>query len=336
MQTRVTIKDVAKAAGVSITTVSRYLNQQYDAMSEATRQRIGQVIQELGYRPNKLAQGLRGASHSVAAIVVNLGYPFCIGVIRALSDALQRAGCSLMVYESGGDATRERALLETVWTHQVEGLVIQTNGDNNDLLADLANRLPVVIVDRQFPVAKAHNVITNNHEASEQLVDALFEAGYERVLYVTEPLEGISTRTDRLNGYTASCQRHHREPWVAWVRRGDPRSMQDAATMLKPGKTSCGPQAVYTANGLVMLELYPHLKQLGLAVPQELGIATFDDPDWAHVASPPLTCVRQPTAAIGACAADIVLSARAGENPSPASLQVFASDLVWRASADLR
>jgi LacI family kdg operon repressor len=336
-RSRVTIKDVACAAGVSITTVSRYLNQQYTSMSETTKQRIEQVIRELGYRPNKLAQGLRGASRNVAVVVVNMGYPFCVAVIRALSDVLQQAGFSLMVYESGGDANRERTLLESITAHQVEGLVIQTNGANNRFLADLARTLPVVIVDRRFQIPHATNVITDNAEASEHLVDALYDQGYQRILYVTEPLDGISTRTDRLAGYEASCRRHGHEPWIAWVRRGDTESMAAAAAQLKTAAALDQPIAVYTANGLVMLELYPHLRALGLDVPQQLGIATFDEPEWAHIASPALTCVRQPTAQIGACAAQVILSARdsQGTNPPRARLRVFPSEMVLNASTQL-
>ncbi len=334
---RVTIRDVAQKAGVSITTVSRYLNQNYGSMSEATKERIAEVIAELGYRPNKLAQGLRGLSRTVAVLVVNMGYPFCVSVIRSLSNALHRAGFSLMVYETGGDAEREKTLLESLISHQVDGLVIQTNGANNDVLGELARQIPVVIVDRRFQVPYATNVITNNAEASESLVDALFQRGYQRVLYVTEALENISTRVERLQGYEAACRRHGREPWVAWVQRNDEDSMRSAAHMLESSFEG-RPLAVYTANGLVMLELYPYLKALSLRVPTELGIATFDEPDWVKIATPQLTCVRQPTEEMGECAAQAVLDQLQSES-KPArrrsSVKVIESTVILDASTEL-
>jgi LacI family kdg operon repressor len=334
---RVTIRDVAQRAGVSITTVSRYLNQNYGSMSEATKERIAQVIEELGYRPNKLAQGLRGLSRTVAVLVVNMGYPFCVSVIRSLSNALHSAGFSLMVYETGGDAEREKALLESLISHQVSGLVIQTNGANNDVLAKLARQIPVVIVDRRFHVPGAINVITNNVEASESLVDALFQKGYHKVLYVTEALENISTRVERLQGYEAACRRHGSEPWVAWVRRNDKDSMRAAAHMLESSFEG-HPIAVYTANGLVMLELYPYIKSLRLRVPEELGIATFDEPDWVKITSPQLTCVRQPTEEMGECAAQAILAQLQDDN-KPAkrrsSVKVIESTVILDASTAL-
>jgi LacI family transcriptional regulator, kdg operon repressor len=302
----VTIKDVAKAAGVSITTVSRYLNRRYDSMSVETRERIEKVIEELNYQPNKMAQGLKGQTRTIAVVVVNLGYPFAVGVIRSISSVLSEMGYAMLVGESAGDTAQEAQLLQSLISQGVDGIIIQTSGQNNDLLADIALEKPVVLVDRQFDVPGVTNVITNNHEASRELTERLLLQGYQHVVFVSEPPSNLSTRVERLGGYLEACRAAGVSSDPRWVLRDDPASMTQLAEQLfqNPPKK---PFAVYTANGLVMLDLYPKLMYLPYSVPTEMGIATFDEPDWVQVTHPRLTCVRQPTDDIGMAAADTVL-----------------------------
>ena len=148
---KVTIKDVAREAGVSIATISRYLNQNYSSMSEATKNRIEEVIQNLNYHPNKMAQGLKGQSRTIAVVVVNMSYPFCVSVIRSISEVLNESGYSLLVCETGEDPDKELTLLRSLVANGVDGIILQTNGKNNDVLHDLAKKMPIVLVDRGHP-----------------------------------------------------------------------------------------------------------------------------------------------------------------------------------------
>lgn len=303
---RITIKDVAREAGVSITTVSRYLNQNYESMGEETRARIKEVIHSLGYQPNKLAQGLKGSSRSIGVVVVNISYPFCVSVIRSVSKILSDAGYNLMVCETGGEKKREETMIRSLIAQNIGGLIIQTNGANNALLEEIARTIPVVLIDREFPIPQVINVVTNNHEASKNLTSALFQEGYQRVLFVTEPLSGISTRIERLNGYTKACEQYQKEPCVVWIDRENTPTLRSVVELL-PSSPVTDLFAVYTANGLIMLDLYPFLKETHFASPSPMGLATFDEPDWAKLTTPYLTCVRQPTDEIGQYAAKAIL-----------------------------
>jgi len=337
MQKRVTIQDVAKQAGVSITTVSRYLNGRFDAMSEDTQHRIRDVIATLNYQPNVLAQGLKGnRSKTVAVVVVNIGYPFCVSLIRALQDVFTPAGYSLVVVETGGDSAREYNCLLSLQAQQVDAFVLQTNGDNNRLVEEMATRIPVVFVDRQFPIPGVTSVITNNEVASFDLTSHLFLEGYRRVLYVTEAPDKVSTRTERIDGYRKACKAHKIAPWIALVDRNVPSTFTTAAEQLSDAAESRSPQAVYTANGLLMLELYPFLRTQNWPVPSQLGIATFDEPDWVHIATPSITCVRQPVADIGAYTANTVLHLLEDYKKPETQVQILDSVLVLRDSTRLR
>ncbi len=331
MPKRTTIQDVARAAGVSVTTVSRYLNGRYDSMSEKTREKIAAVIAELGYRPNALAKGLKAQrTETVGAIVVNMSYPFCVGFLRAFSRTLGAAGYHLMVAESEGDAKRERQLIESFVANRVEAIALQTSGDNNDYLADLAREMPVVLVDRAFAIPNAYAIGTNNRDASREMAWQLFDLGYDWVVYLTEDARGIPTRMHRLEGYLDACRVALREPVVMRVRRGDPASFRAALARVD----ACARKertAVYTANGLVLMECYRSLRALGYQVPDELGIATFDEPDWADLVDPPLTCVRQPVEQMGETAGQIITARLRGEHV-PSGILVVPSSVVMGGS----
>ena len=332
---RPTIVDVAREAGVSITTVSRYLNQQYGSIGAETRDRIRHVIEALNYTPNTLAQGLKGnRTQVIAAVMVNLGYPFCVSIIRSMTEVLTPAGYNLLVAETGGDAERERQLLHSLTAQKVDGLVLQTNGSNNDLLERFASEIPIVLVDRQFTIPRVTSVVTDNPEASRNLTAGLFGEGYELVAYVSEALEGVSTRIERLSGYEQACQAAGREPHVLWVNRSEPASLEAAATKVSKLAAENQSIAVYTANGLILMELYPWLRHLPLKIPEQLGVATFDEPDWAEIASPSLTCIRQPTREMGQMAAKSILKRLAESRiPQKSSLKVLPSHVILRGSS---
>lgn len=331
MPKRATIQDVARAAGVSVTTVSRFLNGRYESMSEKTREKIAAVIAELDYRPNALAKGLKARrTQTVGAIVVNMSYPFCVGFLRAFSRTLGAAGYHLMVAESEGDAKRERQLIESFVANRVEAIALQTGGANNDYLAELAREMPVVLVDRAFALPHAYAIGTNNRDASREIAWKLFDLGYERVVYLTEDERGIPTRADRLEGYLDACRVALKEPVTVRVRRGDPASFREALARVD-AHAQKGRTAVYTANGLVLMECYRPLRELGHPVPDVLGIATFDQPDWSDLVDPPLTCVRQPVEDMGEEAARIITARLRGEEV-PAEAKVIPSAVVMRGS----
>lgn len=333
---KVTIKDVARVAGVSISTVSRFLNNNFSSMSETTKQRIENIIESLNYHPNKLAQGLKGQSRTIAIVVVNMSYPFCVSVIRAISEVLNDSGYSLLVCESGGDDQKEATLIRSLVAQGVDAIILQTNGGNNDLLEQHAKTMPIILVDRQYCFPGSYNVVTDNKEASRQLTEALFAQGYEQVCFVSEPLEGLSTRLERYNGYLQACADQVREPRIYWAHRDEPEDIRSAVAEI--AQMTKAPFAVYTANALLMLGLYPLLTELPFQVPKQMGLATFDEPNWVKITNPRLTCVRQPTSEIGRLAADTVLGMLRNEISPEAlpSVQVIPSQLVLSTATQLK
>lgn len=323
-----TIRDVARTAGVSITTISRYLNGRYESMSEETKQKIGEVIEQLHYRPNPLAQGLKGNhTRMIAVIVVNISYPFCVSLIRALSNAISSSGYNLVVCETGANPVREQQIIDSLYAQRVDAMILQTNGDNNHLLAQIATDIPVVLVDRQFDIPGVTCVITDNEEASFLLTHTLFQTGYQNVLYVTEQVANISTRIQRLTGYLKACEQHDRTPWLGWITRDDPESVKHVARTVGDSLRQ-GPIAIYTGNALLLEKLYPSLRASGLQIPNELGLATFDEPDWIELINPRITCIKQPIEEIGTWTAKRILSSLKRGRSKPPSRHIIRSTVV--------
>ncbi|KUO97099.1 LacI family DNA-binding transcriptional regulator [Ferroacidibacillus organovorans] len=327
---RITIQDVARAANVSVTTVSRFLNARYEAMSKETKLRIEQVIEELNYQPNALAQGLKGnRSRMIAIVVVKLSYPFCVSLIRALSNTLTPAGYNVVVCETEGDPKREADVLKTLLGQQIDAVVIQTNGDNLAELETISKSVPVILVDRKFMLSHATHVLTDNYEASLEMTNHLYAEGYQEVFYITETPNAISTRSERMQGYLDSSLRCHRPPHVAIVRRGDDTSMRLVVERIKES-VSKGSVALYTANALIFHEIYPLLHHVGWTAPKKLGLATFDEPDWINLISPSLTRVRQPVSEMGTWIANLLLQQfKTGyEQPAEMHVEILPSELI--------
>ncbi|MFX4301929.1 LacI family DNA-binding transcriptional regulator [Alicyclobacillus tolerans] len=334
---RVTIEDVAREAQVSITTVSRYLNGHYEYMSEKTRMKIANIIQRLEYRPNIMAQGLKAnRTKQIAVVVVNISYPFCASVIRSLSEVMAPAGYGLLVFDSNGDKQRERDFLLSLRSQNVDGIVIQTNGANADLLQNISKELALVMIDRRIDIANAANVVTNNEQVSYDVTHYLFTTGYENVIYVTEMENGVSTREERLRGYRNACLKAKRQEWIERLDKSNEESYFHTAERIR--KNMNGQSfAIYTANGLLMLRLYPWLQKLGIQTPNPMGLATFDDPDWASVTTPPLTSIRQPTEEMGRLAAKLILEkVETGSTENMPVLQILPSELIIRDSTMLK
>ncbi len=331
---KTTIHDVAELANVSVTTVSRYLNQRYDAMSEETRHRIAKAITTLNYHPNALARGLKSQkSRTIAVVVVDIRYSFCLSVIRTLSQMYAFTGYSLIVSETNGNPALERQLLEQLLSQQIDALVLQTNGENDAFIQDIARVIPVVVVDRSSNVSGVTNIVTNNFESSYVLTKSLFDQGYHEVLYISESPGRISTRLERLDGYRHGCAESNRSPWIVYVNRGQPTAMRREVQSVLQQVPRALPFAVYTANALLLLDVYPVLRDAGFDIPSQMGLATFDEPDWLELVTPSITHVYQPTEEVGILTANTILNhLEKDTNKQAGKKHVLKSKLVLRDS----
>ncbi|MDW5378499.1 LacI family DNA-binding transcriptional regulator [Halomonas sp. HP20-15] len=334
---RSTILEVARDAGVSKTSVSRYLSDERDRLSATLQGRIGQSIARLGYRPNQMARGLKGGrSRLLGMVVADIRNPFSVDVLHGVEQACRERGFSLLVCNTDNDPAQEREHLALLAAYRVEGLVINAAGRPSDELEAFAEQgTPLVLLDRTLGAFEADVVGLDNARVIDMAVDHLLERGYRRLLYVSEPPEAASSRQARLQRFH---ERHAQGGFVGEVHvqalgSGDDRESalcEALAGFL--GAVPERPDALLCANGNVTLAVTHALRMLDVKL-GETGLLGIDELDWCALAGPGITTLAQPTEAIGRAAVDSLLR-RLDEDPrrAPPRRTDFMARLIARGS----
>jgi LacI family transcriptional regulator len=323
-----TIRDVAKRAGVSLGTVSNVLNRRIP-VAPKRRKAVEQAIAELGFRPNRIAQSLRGTAPRVIGLVANDTQS---AYFAALLDRFETVGAArgyevMQVLACGDPAIelrRTRALLD----RQVDGLILVPTAQPQavfDLIAE--SRVPAVMVDRAYDDPRFDYVTMDNAGAMQTLVRELAAKGSRRGLFVVRWPDLVTTRAR-----IAAFERTSRETGIAaTVLARDPDDgvfdRQIAHACAGPTR----PDAIVASNSTIALSLLANLAKLGVAIPADVSVAVFDEPIWAPIVSPPMSVVRHPIDAIARSAWEILIDRI--ERGTPAGRRiVHGAEIVLRAS----
>lgn len=282
----VTIADIAQAAGVSKTTVSRYLNGKYNMMSAETRTRIETVIRMSNYRPNSLAQSLRGRrSMQIGVVISDIANPFCASVIRSVGHTLLEDGYVSLVVDSKEDPELEQHLITTLLSRKVDGLIVNTSSFHNPSLIQIAcGGTPVVLVDRYVQDYHFAFVGSTHREPIFQLIAHLKEEGYSKVAFFTPAYENVSSRFIRRRTYMEAMEQYFpgADP-EKLTYRVELTDREHTVRCVRELLDSCGPgevPAIFTANAATCMHLLGAVQTLGLSVPGDLGLCGPDDWGW--------------------------------------------------------
>ncbi|BBU39680.1 LacI family DNA-binding transcriptional regulator [Aeribacillus composti] len=302
---KVTMADVAKLADVSKSTVSQYLNKRYEYMSEETRKRIAMAIKELGYQPNFIARSLKQkTTMTIGVIVFNIMHMLTTQVLHAIEEECQERGFHVIVSNSDDDPEKEKKYIEMLRAKQVDGLIIFPTGKNADIYQKLIEeRFPLVFVDRMVPEVKADAVLLDNQKAAELAVEYFAERGYEHIGIVTPPLVShIVPRMERIEGFRQALVKKGL-PVVDdyFITTEIPRIQKELTRLYESGRL---PEALFAINDLTLMEVLYFIKGNHINTPDELAIISIDDVPFAHVYTPTLTTISQPTFAMGKKAAE--------------------------------
>ena len=323
---RLRIRDIAEQAGVSPATVSRYLNNQPGQMSDETRKRIAEVIERTGYRPRSAARNLRqDRSHLVGVMLADVSNPYSSAMLEALSACAEQRGLSLITSFSGGDSATEAAAIARLVDMGVDGLVVNTCGGNDEVLASAAARVPLVLLDREVEGAPADLVTSNNGELVQQLVDKLAAASCEQCFMLTERGDESSPRRIRARAFEQELERRSLPGRVVSLGDGVEASEQMDELLRAAAGRRLG---VIAVNGAVFLRLVDAIAQIGPALPAGLRIATFDDYPWNHVLFGGVTTAAQDTRGIAAAVLDRLAERVDGAEMSPRALVEAACEHV--------
>ncbi|MGB6007575.1 LacI family DNA-binding transcriptional regulator [Castellaniella sp.] len=328
---RATIADVARHAGVSKATVSRFLNHRDTLLSPEISGRVAAAVDALSYTPSPMAQALkRGRSRLVGLVVADITNPYSVAVLSGAEQACRRAGFLMMLFNLGNDRERESVGLRILSSYQVEGFILNTMGLEREAVVTqaLAGR-PVVLVDRLRQGMDADFVSLDNQQAIGMCVQHLTQAGYGEFLLVTEPLDGVSSRLERLAAFES--RQGAQGQWME-ARPGDHAGLVDALRALR--RAARRPPALIAGNAVVTMRIVAAVAELGWTLGRDIGLVGIDDTQWAPYVGPGISAVAQPTDALGALAAQCLIERMAGLD-APARAIRLPGVLVARGSTQL-
>lgn len=309
-QERPSIRDVAHQAGVSVSTVSRVLNDRPD-VAPATRERVLQTIAEMHYYPNAQAVGLSRRRTGVVALVVpDVITSFCTSVIESVQSNLRERGYWLLL-AAGGVFTEHQSqqarLIEKLGrSRRIDGLLVLTPMENSlRPLRELARGgLPSVLIDMQYDSTDLNYIAVNNYRGGYLAAEHLLRLGYREIATLCGPL-WMHVSQDRLDGYRAALRDWGVSIYPEWIVPAQDFDEEHGGygmrTLLAADRW---PRAVFAASDRIAFGAIRTLDRAGLRVPEDIAIVGFDDIPVAANFRPPLTTVRQPLERMGQLAVE--------------------------------
>lgn len=320
-----TMAEVAKEAGVSITTVSHVLNGTRPVNAN-TVERVQAAIQRTGYRPHSIARALAGArTQSIGLAISGISNPYFMDVVAAIEAEAAGHGHTLLLADTHDEPEKELQMVQELVLRRVDGLLLAPSaGAEEQALRYLSKQsLPVVLLDRFLPVA-VDQVGTDNEEPTAQLVEHLAGLGHRRIGLVAG-LQGLSTTEERITGYRAGLQRSDIHLDGDLIEYG--ASQHESARLATHRLLDVAepPTALIAANNAMTIGVLHALRERGMSVPNDIALVAFDDLEWSDLFQPRLTVIAQPTREIGRLAVQLLLARLDEPDREPQSLRLPAT-----------
>lgn len=299
----ISIKEVARLAGVSIATVSRCLNNP-EKVTEKTRRKVQQAVLDTGYSPNTLAQSFRrGRTNLVMVVLPSVGDPFFTDVIRGIRTASRAKGYSIVIEETQLNALTADEIGALLVSKQTDGILLlaSTSPFGTEIRsASSQRRLPIVIgCETVAPELSAFaSVHIDNVAAAKEATAYLVSQGHRRIAMISGQKTSLLTK-DREDGYRAAMREAGATVHDGWVVAGELTIDGARRATRKLLNHELRPTAIFCANDEMAIGSLHEAKAAGLAVPEQLSIVGFDDMRYAEVSDPPLTTIAQPAEEIG-------------------------------------
>lgn len=325
---RATINDVAEVARVSITTVSRYVNGKYGKMSAKTRQKIQQAIKDVDYHVNRQAQMLkRQNSHLIGVVVADVENFFSSLLFKGADQVLSDIGFQIILMNSNNSQLKEQRQIERLLELQVDGIILQPM---RQLAVDYEflkkQNVPTVIVDRKIEPEIWPEIVTDNYECSKKLGELMLQMQYPQILILSEKIDENTARQDRYKALDDLQKNHSFNLGLIEIKVTS--SDDDIFVSLKNRTNNFKIKtAIYALKGPLLLRLMRVLTQRHISVPDQVGLAAFDDWEWAKLTHPLITTIQQNPKLIGSTAANKLLE-EIQESETQASVITVKSQLM--------
>jgi len=330
-----TIRDVARAAGVSAAVVSRVLNEGTGSVASSTRAKVVQAIDELAYRPRAAARELSNGSRSspIGLVLTDVMNPFFAKLADRIVWEARARGVQVVLMTTQEDPHVEGQVLDTLMNHMVGGVIATPTGGNKDKWARLQKAgVNLVFVDRTITELPGTDLVSiHNVLSASTTAEYLIGLGHERIGLVSGPLS-TSTGRARVMGYRQALTK----AGLAW----DPRLVRDIPFRGAAGGDAVSsllaledaPTALVVANTAQVHHALLRLTQMGINIPHELSVIIFDDNPWAEIVTPSLSAIQQPIEMLALHSVELLLDRMRGQLPPEAQTIQVQSEFISRNS----
>lgn len=300
---RVTLRDVAERAGVSINTASRALTNKSE-ISPETKRKVLLAAQELGYRPNRIARALRSQkTHTIGVIVGDIANPYFSALVRGVEKVSRIYEYSVILQETDEDVEREKKALETVLAAQVDGVLITpTQRDRTSVEMLLESGTPFILMSRYFRDLETNYVVMDDFRGGFIATECLIQRGYRCIATLSGPMH-LSSGYERYAGYLEAHKLYGVEVYQDSVITGCLTMDDGYRAALRLLKRRDRPEAIFAFSDFVALGVYRAAYELGLRIPQDLAVVGFDNTSLGLCLNPPLTSVGKNPEELGKRAA---------------------------------
>jgi LacI family transcriptional regulator, kdg operon repressor len=329
----ITINHVAKAAGVSKTTISRYLNGKFEYMSEDTKLRIESVIEELNYRPSNVAKALKSnKSGLIGVIIADIGNQFSSILLKGIGDVCKANGYQVMISNIDNDPNKEREYIKALMDNKVEGIIVNTTGYNDDFLIEIdETRVPLVLADRTMKELKIDSVATNNYKITFDTIKFLVEKGYKNIAFFTEESNKNSVRHVRRHGYLDAMKELlgiDANNLIYTIDLNDSNATIKAlADFDESYKEDL--KAIFTANGVILLNVLQGIQRCNYKIPEDFYVCGYEDWGWATLMYSKMPVISQHSYEVGVESAKLLMKRIAdGNKDEPKYIEVEAKLVI--------
>jgi LacI family transcriptional regulator len=329
----VTLKDVAKEAGVSIPTVSRVLNNE-KFVSDLVREKVKKAAEELNYHPEWSARSLRLRKTNIIGIIIpNVTDYFFSSIVLGVERYMRKKGKESILFNTSNDEDIEEKAIKLAISKRVEGIILATICKNNKVIKSMIESFgtPFVVVDNKIDVEKVDFVLSDDINGSYKLINHLIEThGYKKIGCISYSIDE-SSGLDKLTGYKKALAKHGvtiREDYIKITNAKKSEAYEATKELLSMKER---PNAIYCMNANALIGCFRYLNEKNIKVPDDVAVVTFDDYDFISAMNPPVTALERIDLEIGEKAAELLFSRINGEAEGYEEIRVEAN-LVIRKS----
>lgn len=334
----VTIKDIAKALGLSTSTVSRALRDSYE-ISPGTKKLVLEYAEKINYHPNPIALSLKERrSRSIGVIVSEIANSFFSQTINGIESIAYKNGYNVIISQSRESAERELLNLQYLTSRSIDGLIVSVSAHTTDIsfLKELHDRgMPIVFFDRIVEQISTHKVIVDNYKGAYDATVHLISSGYRNIAAISNP-DILSIARERLAGYQAALKDHGLLFDASMVRY-----CPNGGMLLEEVDTAIDdllareqrPDAILACGDKLTTGALRVLNSRGVKVPDRMGLIGFANSDMTELLNPPLSIIRQPAFEMGEIAMDLLLQLIESKRPvTEFETRILATELIVRGS----